>query len=336
MANGERWCALGAALLVCLACTTTSWRPTLERVPRPPEPVPELEPAPLDLSQVRAQPEGRTVEQNWILDLYTLFHARDYRAFRILYPGSQGGEETAHLLIPPGPGPHPLVVVFPILAGSHVVSEGLAKALVRRRFAVARMERHDLELDQAPGPEAPARHFRGAILDARRLLDWLLHHPQLDPKRVAAAGVSMGGILALTLMQVDPRVHAGFFLMVGGGLPEILYDSSERPVRIFRERLQTQHTLETREAFLEYLRPFVEIVDPLTYAARTDPRTVLIASGRLDRVVRPRHTRALWQALGEPRWVHLPLGHYQFFPFFWWAIARGADHLERVFAEPSG
>ncbi len=333
MANGERWRALGAALLVCLACTTTSWNSELERAPRPHAPVPELEPAPLELAEFTAQPEGLTVEPSWILDLYTLFHARDYRAFRILFPGSQGGEETAHLLIPPGAGPHPVVVVFPILAGSHVVSEGLAKALVQRGFAAARLERKNLELDQVSGPELPARRFRAAILDARRLLDWLLQHPQLDPERVAVAGVSMGGILALTLMQVDPRVHAGFFLSVGGGLAEIMYDSSEKPVRIFRERLQAQQNLATREGFLEYLRPFVETVDPLTYAARTDPRTVLIASGRLDRVVRPQHTRALWQALGEPRWIHLPFGHYQLFPFFWWAIGRGADHLERVFAD---
>ena len=38
---------------------------------------------PLDPAAVKVQPEGLTVEQSWVLDLYTLFHARDYRAFRI-------------------------------------------------------------------------------------------------------------------------------------------------------------------------------------------------------------------------------------------------------------
>ncbi len=331
MANEVRWRALGSALLVCLACTTTSWTPPPERAPLPYEPVPELEHTPLDLSEVRAQPEGLTVEQNWILDLYTFFHSRDYRAFRVLFPGSDGDEATAHLLIPPGPGPHPVVLVFPILAGSHVVSEGLAKALVNHGYAAARLERRDLELAEARGAEAPSRSFRAAILDARRLLDWLLVHPELDPERVAAAGVSLGGILSLTLMQVDPRVHAGFFLMVGGGLAEILYDSSERPVKRFREQLQAEQKLETREAFVAYMRPFVEAVDPLTYATRTDPRMLLLVSGRCDRVVRPQHTRALWQALDRPSWLRLPLGHYQFFPFFWWTIGRGARHLDRVF-----
>jgi pimeloyl-ACP methyl ester carboxylesterase len=188
------------------------------------------------------------------------------------------------------------VIVFPILEGSHVVSEGLAKALVNRGYAAARLERHELKLAEAQGPEVPAVTFRTAILDSRRLLDWIASHPELDTNRVAAAGVSMGGILALTLMEVDPRVRAGFFIMVGGGLPEILHDSSERPVRVFRERLQSEQDLDTREAFVAYLRPYVGVVDPLTYAARIDPRTVLLASGRCDRVIRPQHTHALWQA----------------------------------------
>jgi len=276
------------------------------------------------------------VEQSWILDLYTFFHSRNYHNFRVLYPDSEGDEATAHLMLPAGPGPHPVVVVFPILGGSHVVSEGLGKALVKRGFAVARLERKDLELDKARGPETPARRFRGTILDARRLLDWLAQHPKLDPDRVGAAGVSLGGMLALTLMQVDPRVRAGFFLMVGGGLPEILFDSSEKPVRRFRERLQTQEKLETREAFVAYLRPYLQTIDPLTYAARTDPAAVLLASGRFDRVIRSAHTRALWRALARPSWVHLPVGHYQFFPFFWWTVGRGVDHLERVLGAPPG
>jgi dipeptidyl aminopeptidase/acylaminoacyl peptidase len=171
-------------------------------------------------------------------------------------------------------------------------------------------------------------------LDARRLLDWLVTHPEIDPDRIASAGVSTGGILALTLMEVDPRIRAGFFLMVGGNLAEILHDSRERPVRAFRERLQTEQNLETREAFVSYLEPYLRAVDPITYAARIDPRTVLLASGRFDRVVHPRHTRALWQALGKPTWIHLPAGHYQMFPFFWWSIGRGAKHLDRLFAEP--
>jgi hypothetical protein len=322
------------ALLVCLACTTIRWAPDPSgaRQIAPWKPVPELEPRLLDPDDVTVQREGLTVEQNWILDIYTLFHARDYDAFRVLFPGSESDEVVAHLLIPPGAGPHPVVLVFPILQGSHVVSEGMAKALVRRGYAVARMERRELKLSEARGPEVPSHAFRQAILDARRLLDWLVTHPRLDPERVAAAGVSTGAILSLTLMEVDPRVRAGFFLMVGGNLAEILYDSREKPIRIFRKRLCAQHQLETREAWAAFMQPYLEPVDPITYADRVDPRQVLIVSGRFDRIIHSKHTKALWQALGQPTWRRFPAGHYQFFPFFWWAVGRGSDHLDGFFS----
>lgn len=338
VANGGVRRAVCSALLVCLACSTTSWKPTPDspRVPLPRTPVPQLEPGDFDFEDVKVQPQGQTVEQNWVLDLYTFFHSRNYSSYRVLLPGSQEDEVTAHLLIPAGPGPHPVVVLFPILEGSHVVSEGMAKALVNRGYAAARLERHELELAKAKSPEVPALTFRSAILDARRLLDWLVTHPRLDPERIAAAGVSMGGILALTLMGVEPRIRAGFFVSVGGDLPQIFYDSSERPVKIFRKRLQDKHSLSTREEFASYMQPYVESVDPLTYAKHIDPRDVLLVSGRCDRVVRPRHTRNLWEALGRPTWTRYPAGHYQLAPFFWWAVGRGAKHLDRVFAEPAG
>jgi hypothetical protein len=31
--------------------------------------------------------------------------------------------------------------------------------------------------------------------------------------------------------------------------------------------------------------------------------------------------------------VRVPSGHYEILPFFWWSVGRGADLLDRVFAE---
>ena len=154
---------LGAALLVCLGCTSISGPngPVRERAPRADS---ALLHVPLDPADVKVQPQGRSVEQSWILDLYTLLHARDYTSFRILFPGNDDQQSTAHLLIPAGAGPHPVAVIFPILEGSHVVSEGLAKALVNRGYAAARMERESLDLAEVSGAEAPARAMRNAIL----------------------------------------------------------------------------------------------------------------------------------------------------------------------------
>lgn len=333
--DGVKLRAVAAALLTGLGCTTISGReaptprPSRNGVPPPPA----YDPLPAE--QVRVAPEGITVESSWILHLYTLLHARTYSAQRVEFPGADGQPAIAHLLLPPGEGPHPAVVVFPILAGSHVVSEGLAKALVRRGFAVLRFERQTLGLEEADHPDVPMAALRSALADARRLLDWLGTLPEVDAERIATAGVSMGGILAASLMGMEERVRAGFFVMAGGGLAEILYDSTERPVRAFRDRLLEKEGLETREAFVEFVEPFAADVDPLHRVVAIPPERVLLISARFDRVIPPEASEALWEALGRPTWIRVPTGHYQLLPFFWWAIARGADHLDAVFAEPA-
>lgn len=331
----RRWIAAWLGLLA-LACTTVPAAPPPERLPRsglaPALLTPPVRPA----SSFRVTPEARTVEDHWILHLYTWLHADDYEALRVDFRASDGGPGVAHLLLPPGRGPHPAVLVFPILSGSYVVSEALAKALVNRGYAVLRLERRPLFPEQDPPLHfaEPAQRLRHALLDARLLLDWLERHPDVDPHRIGSAGVSIGGIMAATLLAVDERVRAGFFVMAGGGLAEILYESTERPVRAFRDRVLASLPEPSRKAFLAAARPYTEPLDPLTYADRVDPGQALLISGRFDRVVPPARTRALWEALGRPPWHRFPGGHYQLFPFFWWGVGRGADHLDRALAAP--
>jgi dienelactone hydrolase len=316
-----------------------AWGCTSTPPPTPPPPAPavrtappDLRPPPFDPAQFHETSEPITVEGHWILHLYTWLHARDYEVRRVEFPGSDAETAVAHLSLPPGEGPHPAVLVFPILAGSHVVSEGLAKALVRRGYAVLRVERRPLFPDDDPVSdfETPTRQLRQALLDGRRLLDWLEWHPRIDAQRLATAGVSLGGIMAATLMGLDPRVQGGFFIMAGGGLAELLYDSRERPVRAFRNRALATLDEPSRDAFVEKARRHTQHLDPLAYAHRIDPRRVLLVSGRFDRVVPPERTTELWEALGRPVWRRFPAGHYQLFPFFWWAAARGADLLDEI------
>jgi len=320
--------ALGA-----LGCTSTSGpgeapRPVASRdsLPTPAY----FDYKPLDPNTVHVQPEGLTVEQSWVLDLYTLFHSRDFKAYRLVLSDETGADRVGHLLLPHGDGPFPAVVAFEILDGPHDVSEGMAKALVNRGYAVARLERRALDLAHQSSAEAVRERLREGVIDARRLLDWLVTHPKIDRTRIAAAGVSVGSIQALLLASCDPRIRGGFYLMTGGNLPEIFYDSSETPVRQFRDRLMAAHGWTTREEWIAGVSPLTQPIDPLTYAPYLDPRNQLIASGRFDTVIPSEYAQQLWQALGEPRWVKLPCGHYTVFPFFWWAVGEGADHLDSL------
>ena len=174
----------------------------------------------------------------------------------------RGASAIGHLLIPHGDGPFPAVVAFEILDGPHDVSEGLAKALVDRGYAVARLERRALDLAHQSSAEVVRERLREGVIDARRLLDWLVTHPKIDRTRIAAAGVSVGSIQALLLAACDPRIRGGFYLMTGGNLAEIFYDSSETPVREFRDRLMAAHGWTTREEWVAGVSPLTRTGRP--------------------------------------------------------------------------
>jgi hypothetical protein len=322
----------GFVSALALGACATGLPPARAPVPTPSadaELLTKLEAPPLDLAKVKVQPEGLTVEENWFLDLYTLVHSRSYRAFRVVFDAVDGSEAKAHLLLPPGDQPHPAMLVFPILGGTHFTAELLAKMIVRRGIAAVWLERRPLQLETAQNADELVEKLRLSILDARQLLDWLEHNPHIDPKRLLAGGVSLGSMQAATLAAIDSRVQGALLLLTAGGLDEILYDSTEVPVRIFRDRILAQLGNPDRSGFLAHMQPKTRLVDPLTWAHRIDPQRVYMVSGRFDRVLRPSHARTFWEALGRPRWRKIPTGHYQAFPFMFCATAAGARHLER-------
>jgi cephalosporin-C deacetylase-like acetyl esterase len=207
---------------------------------------------------------------------------------------------------------------------------------VNRGYAVAHIEREELDFAGAVDPELPGRVIGTAIRDARRLMEFLVTHPELDAQRMATAGVSLGGMLSAVLMGVDTRIRAGFFVMAGGDLAQLMSVTREKPIRAFRRRLIEERRLAGPEGFAALLRPVLDAYDPLRFAGALAPADVLLISARWDQVVPPDHTRALWEALGRPDWRRVPSGHYQLFPFFYWAAGRGADHLDRVFHRYDG
>ncbi len=333
MTRGERVRPLGVALLALLGLTCSTV-PAVEPAPARPSVAAseDLRPPPVRREEVFVEPEARTVEDALILDLYTWFHAKDYETFRVRFPSVTGEESIAHLLIPDEPGPHATVVVFPILAGSHIVSEMLAKVLVNRGFLVARLERPKMELEETRDAAEPAKALRGAVMDGRRLLDILEWRPDVDRERIAVAGVSVGGIIASLLHGTDERVKAGIFVMPGGDVANILADSRERPIRAFRQNLMEREGIDLA-GFIERMRPLMDPLDPIRFAGRIDRASVFLASARFDRIIRPEHTEVLWDALGRPAWTRMPVGHYQVLPVFWWVVHRGADHLDRYFGD---
>jgi dienelactone hydrolase len=317
----HRWAVLLAAVLAGAAHA--------EPTP-PPAPPPDA---------VRVEAEATTQVRHPMIALYDWFRPPAARAQRLEFPGADGRPRVAHWQLPAGSGPFPTVLVFPIRAGSHVASEALAKALVNRGYAAVWLERRvslfDADDLREPGDIRPVTNeLANFVLDGRRLIGWLAAQPEVDPERIATAGVSLGGILAATTLAQEPLVRAGFFVMAGGGLAEILRDSADADVATFRERGIRARAFRDSDDIARSARAFTDPADPLTWADRVRPEQVLLISARFDRVIPPARTEALWQALGRPRWLVVPTGHYQLAPYFWWAVGQGADHLDAVLRPP--
>ena len=322
-------------VLFATACTTISPQRDPRVLSDTPVQVPERPAAPKELTVTPH--ESKIVERSFILRVYDWLRGDDYGAFRVDYRGADDKPARAHLLVPPGPGPHPGVVVFPIRGGSHLVSEALSKSLTNRGYVTLRLERRRVfqHGDPAGDFQVPASRLRDSLRDARRLLDWFGARSEVDGDRIGVAGVSLGGIMAATLLGMDERIRAGFFIMAGGGLPELIHDSHDSRLESFRNGVQGSAGEVDRESFLEAMRPTTADLDPLTFAANVKPERALIVSARFDRVVPPERTEALWEAMGRPRWIKVPSNHYAILPFFWWSVGQGADLFDRVFAEPS-
>jgi dienelactone hydrolase len=122
--------------------------------------------------------------------------------------------------LPPGKGPFPAVIV---LSGSN---GGLAmrkpKLLAEHGFATLSLAyfRYSSPLDGSSLPQdmdrIPLEYFQKAIT-------WLQNQPGVDPGRIAIHGGSVGGMVALHVAAVDPRVKA----VVAISPPTVTWDGLE-------------------------------------------------------------------------------------------------------------
>lgn len=165
--------------------------------------------------------------------------------------------------------------------------------------------------------------MRQAVCDVRRAGSWLANRPEVDPGRVGATGISLGGITSALVLAIDPAFERGATILAGGHLDEILWTMDEAGAdRWRREWLATGHTMADLKALTE---PF----DPITYADRLRGKRLLMMAGNVDEVVPPSSARRLWEAAGRPpiRWYDC--GHYSSAGIMLPAFREAAEFLAR-------
>jgi alpha-beta hydrolase superfamily lysophospholipase len=245
-------------------------------------------------------------------------------------PG-EGGGVTAHWYRPKQASPRSAVgiVVLPIQGGDYEVSTHFAQAFSAMGFHALRFERRaEWLVAERPLP-ALAELLRRYRQDVREGITQWLARPD-SPARIGLFGVSMGAGVGAAVAGVDPRIEASVLCLGGSGLARVLMETPDTDIRAYRDALAA-HLGQDLPTLSRTLHAAIDGLDPEHDARGMDPRTTLFVTARFDRVVRWREAMALHRAIGRPRRLILPCGHYSavaFVPLIRWQARRWFDrHL---------
>jgi poly(3-hydroxybutyrate) depolymerase len=230
-------------------------------------------------------------------------------------PDAENNMVHAEYFAPVGFGPkRPAVIVLHILGADFPLSRYMAARLADRGVAALFVKLPYYGERQPPGQGQRTKRFlsadiersvtsmRQGVCDVRRASVWLAARPDIDPARLGASGISLGGIVASLATAVDPAIRQGVFLLAGGDLSSILWEMPEAAAY----RKQWLDTGRTRQDLKALTDPF----DPLTYANGLKGKRLMMIAGKVDEVVPPSSTLHLWEAAGRPPIHWCDCGHY--------------------------
>jgi len=206
------------------------------------------------------------------------------------------------------PGRSPAVLVYPILGGDYPLERGFCRYFAEHGFHAVLVYRAKFKFSRERGMEYLEGLLRQAVIKDRQTVDWLETLPQVDAGRLGAFGISMGGMNAVLTAAVEPRLRAHVIALAGGPLAEILRDTHDTVVTKPRTRYVSERGITLEQLHAE-ARAEVRS-DPLALAPAVEASAVLMISAVFDRSIPRRNSDQLWEALGRPERLWLPLGHY--------------------------
>ena len=201
----------------------------------------------------------------------------------------------------------PVIMLLPISGGDYEPESLFARYFARHGLAVVLVHRREIG-DQTPTTAAINDWLKQNLADNKRVLDWIETRPELDARRIGLFGISMGGIQAAVLAALDPRIQAAIPGLVGGDLPFILANSTEKSIVKQRAAFMREHQMSLAQ-FQDELRQGITC-DPCLLAQYVDPRKTMLVLGMCDTVVPFRKGWELRRQMGRPETVLLPTGHY--------------------------
>jgi dienelactone hydrolase len=212
-------------------------------------------------------------------------------------------------------------------AGAVVVTYDPIGADERNSERKSETKTHDIPIT---GPHSPARMGGLMITDVMQAVSYLGQRPDVDARRIAVLGYSMGSFISTIAGAVDPRIHA--LLVSGGGDLDGNMGSWDHSAKIMCQA-GPYHALS-----------FLPDKSTILYALNQRRGPMLILNGSIDSLVgEPHHFEPFFQdlrartaALTGSR-VNLPESY--FFPGVGhrpsWVTRRGALWLEQQLNFPN-
>jgi dienelactone hydrolase len=215
----------------------------------------------------------------------------------ISYASPKGGRVSAYLVVPPGKGPFAGIVF--LHSGQWDRHEFLAEAELLARVGAVSMLLDAPPMRPKEWQKKQDDHLQGYIqlvVDCRRAVDVLLARPDVDPKRIAYVGHSLGATWGGALAVSERRIKA-FILMAG---------FSEFSVSTRAEIPPAQ--LEKAEPFLKAAAP-LDADRLLPHAA---PAAILFQFAQFDQYISHEDAQKSVQAASEPKQVKWYEGGHEF------------------------
>jgi len=227
----------------------------------------------------------------------------------------------------------PCVIVLPPTGGGMELVKMFAEFFAQHGFTTIGFYRREMFFNPNKDIEYNKRLFRQSVIDVRRAIDFLQAQPGVDPDKIAIMGASLGGIVSALATEADKRLQATVMMIASGDLPMILDRSNYSRVYRYRQSLLQRYHI-TREEVYRFGCQNLNDVDPLTYAARIDPRRLLMINGALDTIIPLAAARETWEAFGKPDWRILPVSHYSSMLMVDYAQRRSLEHFRKVMNLP--
>lgn len=198
-----------------------------------------------------------------------------------------------------------LILVFPLLGGSNVVSAYFADYFAKRGVDTAIVHRSEDFKNPAKFDQIE-KVLRENVIRDRIALD--LFEKEYGKTSFGGFGISRGAINLVITAGADARLKYNVAAMGGSDLMRIMKSSNERRIVKYRNDVMSTKGISESE-FNAALKDAVR-TDPKYLAQYVDARTALLILCVLDKTVPIQYGIKLRREMGGPKTVYLLADHY--------------------------